>query len=201
MQRREFLSSAAAGVLRAGTGGQDFTLPIIPAPDDPRLWPEYRRALAVWRADIRKRLGYDGALYLRRDFAWAPSSFACSAGTTLSCCGTPTRASGSTRGTTARARIGRGHAGGESPNGSRKAAGRGMAARGGGACVSALPVGQRNAGRRVQRGRTRRDDGGPGVSRGTVAVRVLRSSRIRFGLRSVSSQRELTRYCRRLRPG
>jgi formylglycine-generating enzyme required for sulfatase activity len=62
------------------TGSLDldtFALPIIPAPDDPRLWPEYRRALAQWRNEVRERLRYDRSLYLRPDFNWVPASFAC----------------------------------------------------------------------------------------------------------------------------
>ena len=54
-----------------------FASPIIHAPDDPRLWPDYRETLSRWRADTRKCLKYDGSLYVRDDFQWASKSFAC----------------------------------------------------------------------------------------------------------------------------
>lgn len=51
--------------------------PVIPAPKDPALWPEFRRQLAAWRERKRRDLRYSDALYRREDFAWVPSSFAC----------------------------------------------------------------------------------------------------------------------------
>jgi hypothetical protein len=50
---------------------------LIPAPDDPGQWAQWRRELVEWRAGERRRLNYDDALYRRTDFAWTASSFAC----------------------------------------------------------------------------------------------------------------------------
>jgi formylglycine-generating enzyme required for sulfatase activity len=50
---------------------------LIPAPDDPQQWPEFRRQLQAWRAAKRRELAYDDALYRRPDFAWVPSCFSC----------------------------------------------------------------------------------------------------------------------------
>jgi sulfatase-modifying factor enzyme 1 len=48
---------------------------ILAAPDDPADWPAWRAALAEWRDDARRRLGHDGALYERREFAWTQRCF------------------------------------------------------------------------------------------------------------------------------
>ena len=50
---------------------------IIPAPDDPALWPAFREQLARWRDATRESLKYDDALYLKPEFAWAAKSYAC----------------------------------------------------------------------------------------------------------------------------
>jgi len=50
---------------------------IIPAPDDPAQWPEFRDALARWRAQTRARLNYSDALYGRKEFAWASRNYCC----------------------------------------------------------------------------------------------------------------------------
>ena len=50
---------------------------IIPAPQDPAAWPEYRVALARWREQTRAQLRYNGALYQRAEFDWAATNFAC----------------------------------------------------------------------------------------------------------------------------
>jgi formylglycine-generating enzyme required for sulfatase activity len=51
--------------------------PLIPAPSDPALRPEFRNQLAAWRDRRRRELNYSDALYRRQDFRWVPSSFAC----------------------------------------------------------------------------------------------------------------------------
>lgn len=50
---------------------------IIPAPDDPARWPEYRRLLAEWRTRMQAQISYDDTLYRRPEFAWAASAYAC----------------------------------------------------------------------------------------------------------------------------
>ena len=50
---------------------------IIPAPDDPAQWADYRQRLAEWRSQTRAQLQFDGALYRRPDFAWCASAYAC----------------------------------------------------------------------------------------------------------------------------
>ena len=47
---------------------------IMPAPDDPELWPLWRDWLEQWRKDKRKELNYDDKYYRDEAFAWAASS-------------------------------------------------------------------------------------------------------------------------------
>ncbi len=48
---------------------------VMPAPDDPELWPLWRDWLTQWRKDQREALNYDDSYYRRKEFAWVPSSF------------------------------------------------------------------------------------------------------------------------------
>jgi hypothetical protein len=75
MTRREFVAAIGAAAAPAALHPQP---PLIPAPLDPARWPVWRAALLPWRAEARARLNYDDRLYRRSDFAWVPSSFACS---------------------------------------------------------------------------------------------------------------------------
>ncbi|MHC5191383.1 MAG: formylglycine-generating enzyme family protein [Planctomycetota bacterium] len=47
---------------------------IMPAPDDPDLWPLWRDWLKQWRKDKRKELNYDDKYYRDEAYAWVPSS-------------------------------------------------------------------------------------------------------------------------------
>jgi formylglycine-generating enzyme required for sulfatase activity len=86
--RRRFLQQTAAllPLLSAWPGRAAHAAPafkfdasqnIIPAPDDPAQWPEFREALAQWRAETRARLNYSDALYRRKEFAWAAANYCC----------------------------------------------------------------------------------------------------------------------------
>ncbi|MEB2360992.1 MAG: SUMF1/EgtB/PvdO family nonheme iron enzyme [Bryobacteraceae bacterium] len=84
MLRRDFLAWLAAAALRPRASQGAVVDPkgwstahVLPAPDDATQWPAYREALARWRADEKRRIGYRDDLYLRPDFSWVPSSFAC----------------------------------------------------------------------------------------------------------------------------
>jgi hypothetical protein len=48
---------------------------IIAAPDDPAQWPAWRERLRAWRQDAARRIGYDGALYARPEFAWTQGAY------------------------------------------------------------------------------------------------------------------------------
>ena len=50
---------------------------IIPAPDDPALWPKFREDLARWRDQIRAQLKYDDGLYRRPEFKWSSANYCC----------------------------------------------------------------------------------------------------------------------------
>jgi formylglycine-generating enzyme required for sulfatase activity len=50
---------------------------IIPAPDDPDLWEEWRIALQSWRKRKQSQLKYDGTSYLSDEFNWVSSNFSC----------------------------------------------------------------------------------------------------------------------------
>ena len=84
----QFVGSAAAVVggtpsrLSAAEAAANAGLPdpvpdLIPAPKQPREWPEFRRQLAAWREARQRELNYSDALYRRADFAWVPANFAC----------------------------------------------------------------------------------------------------------------------------
>jgi len=90
MNRRHFLKTALGGAsalaLRpyasgAVSGAGPFTFDpskgIIPAPRDPKSWPEFRRQLADWREKTRRDLLYSDALYRRPEFLWAARDFCC----------------------------------------------------------------------------------------------------------------------------
>src|SRR5450759_1702297 len=51
--------------------------PLIPAPREPSAWPEFRKRLAAWREEKRRRLNYSDALYQRPEFAWVNRCFSC----------------------------------------------------------------------------------------------------------------------------
>jgi hypothetical protein len=48
---------------------------ILAAPDDPALWPAWRRQLARWRTEAAGRFSYDDELYRRPDMRWAAECF------------------------------------------------------------------------------------------------------------------------------
>ncbi len=50
---------------------------IIPAPDDPKMWDQWRRDLHSWRSNKQKQLNYDGSSYRTEPFLWVASNFAC----------------------------------------------------------------------------------------------------------------------------
>ncbi len=50
---------------------------IVPAPQDPVRWPEYRQQLVAWRDLKRHELAYDDALYHLPQFAWTARDFSC----------------------------------------------------------------------------------------------------------------------------
>jgi formylglycine-generating enzyme required for sulfatase activity len=50
---------------------------IIPAPDDPQIWEEWRNALSDWRTKKQKQLNYEGNSYRTEAFNWVTSDFAC----------------------------------------------------------------------------------------------------------------------------
>lgn len=89
MKRRQFLKNTLITASVAGLGvwpaGADEPAAfifkpdqnIIPAPDDPAGWPEFRRRLSKWREAKRRELNYSDALYQRDDFAWVSSNFSC----------------------------------------------------------------------------------------------------------------------------
>ncbi|MBE7503966.1 MAG: SUMF1/EgtB/PvdO family nonheme iron enzyme [Verrucomicrobiales bacterium] len=91
LSRRRFLQFLSGGA--AAVGGAPFRLSaaeaaaaaglpepvpdLIPAPQEPREWPAFRRQLAAWREGRRRELNYSDALYRRADFAWVSGNFAC----------------------------------------------------------------------------------------------------------------------------
>ncbi|MBK9390758.1 MAG: SUMF1/EgtB/PvdO family nonheme iron enzyme [Bacteroidetes bacterium] len=50
---------------------------IIPAPDNPQLWEEWRNNLSYWRTKKQKQLNYDGSSYRTEAFNWVTTDFAC----------------------------------------------------------------------------------------------------------------------------
>jgi len=63
---------------RDASGSPELKLDDITAPPpDPSQWPAWREKLFGWRAEAKRRLAYDGALYRRPDFSWVPSCYSC----------------------------------------------------------------------------------------------------------------------------
>lgn len=50
--------------------------PLIPAPDDPKRWAEWREELVRWRADARTQLNYRDDHYRKPEFEWMQRCFA-----------------------------------------------------------------------------------------------------------------------------
>ena len=50
---------------------------IIPAPDDPLKWEEWRKSLSEWRKKKQLALNYDGTSYRTEPFKWISSDFTC----------------------------------------------------------------------------------------------------------------------------
>ncbi|MCX5659552.1 MAG: SUMF1/EgtB/PvdO family nonheme iron enzyme [Planctomycetota bacterium] len=50
---------------------------MLPAPEEPAHWPEWRRELAAFRREARERLRYDTRMYDAPAFAWTRASFSC----------------------------------------------------------------------------------------------------------------------------
>lgn len=50
---------------------------IIPAPDNPEKWEEWRVAIEDWRKKKKQQLRYDGNSYRTEAFNWVTSNFAC----------------------------------------------------------------------------------------------------------------------------
>jgi formylglycine-generating enzyme required for sulfatase activity len=50
---------------------------IIPAPDDPELWNQWRIDLQDWRIRKQQLIKYDGSSYRTEAFNWVTSNFAC----------------------------------------------------------------------------------------------------------------------------
>lgn len=48
---------------------------IFAAPEDPALWPQWRRRLHAWRREAAARSSYDDGLYRRDDLAWISRCF------------------------------------------------------------------------------------------------------------------------------
>ena len=48
---------------------------VIAAPEDPARWPVWRATLRTWRREAARRIGYDGALYARPEFAWTQGAY------------------------------------------------------------------------------------------------------------------------------
>ena len=48
---------------------------IIAAPEDPSQWAAWRESLRAWRTEAAERIGYDGTLYARPEFAWTQGAY------------------------------------------------------------------------------------------------------------------------------
>ena len=73
------LTAALAGVQGRVNGVPSLVevRPVVAAPGEPGQWPAWRAALTEKRRETRARIGYDGRLYERADFAWVRSCYSC----------------------------------------------------------------------------------------------------------------------------
>ena len=67
-QRREAYSSAST---------DQFMPDLIPVPDHPEEWPEFRESLSNWRTTTRRQLNYNDELYKNPNFKWVSSAYNC----------------------------------------------------------------------------------------------------------------------------
>ena len=72
---REQLEKERQRIYQENKSEGEFTFDgIMPAPDDPALWPSWRTWLDQWRKDQRKALNYDDNYYRAKEFDWIPSN-------------------------------------------------------------------------------------------------------------------------------
>jgi formylglycine-generating enzyme required for sulfatase activity len=80
-QTATLLPLLSAWPMRSSQAASAFKLDpsqnIIPAPDDPAEWSEFRAALVQWRRETLARLNYSDALYRRKEFGWASANYCC----------------------------------------------------------------------------------------------------------------------------
>jgi len=50
---------------------------LIPAPENPAEWPDWREKLHLWRKEMCQQLNYDGSGYLAETNKWIASDFSC----------------------------------------------------------------------------------------------------------------------------
>ncbi|MCF7734625.1 MAG: formylglycine-generating enzyme family protein [Cephaloticoccus sp.] len=50
---------------------------LIPAPENPAVWPAWRDSLQHWRQSVRELIHYDSSAYDRPEFAWARRNYLC----------------------------------------------------------------------------------------------------------------------------
>ncbi len=74
---RSLESLASLNLQKPSADGIMDSNDIIPAPDDPQLWEEWRNNLSDWRTKKQKLLNYDGSSYRTEAFNWVTSDFAC----------------------------------------------------------------------------------------------------------------------------
>ncbi|MDR1724253.1 MAG: formylglycine-generating enzyme family protein [Tannerella sp.] len=56
----------------------EFNQPnVIPFPENPESWNDFRKLLDNWRKTVIKKIGYDDALYRKPEFDWVSSTFNC----------------------------------------------------------------------------------------------------------------------------
>ena len=88
LHRRKFLKTGVAllplfGRWRLGAETASAEVSFDPsgnvflAPDAPEQRPAFRAALEEWRTATKNRLGYNDALYRRKEFAWSASNYSC----------------------------------------------------------------------------------------------------------------------------
>jgi hypothetical protein len=69
------LAAVSSGIAQEKLGMKFEINPLIQAPTDKSLWPQWRQFLTEWRQQTRKDMDYNDAQYRRSDFAWTPSIY------------------------------------------------------------------------------------------------------------------------------
>lgn len=73
----DFLSPEKIGEAYSAVSSELFMPDLIPFPDNPEEWPQFRKTLLSWRKELKSKLNYSDKLYNDPEYKWVSSAFNC----------------------------------------------------------------------------------------------------------------------------